>query len=48
MSAAFTPRVDILPEAPRRLWPELRKAVQDVDPENLPKLNPIRKWQEGA
>jgi Nucleotidyl transferase AbiEii toxin, Type IV TA system len=27
---------------------DLAKAVQDVDPENLPKLNPIRKWQEGA
>jgi Nucleotidyl transferase AbiEii toxin, Type IV TA system len=24
------------------------KAVQSVDPENLPSLNPIRKWQAGA
>ncbi len=27
---------------------DLVKAVQDVDPENLPTLNPIRKWQAGA
>ncbi len=27
---------------------DLVKAVQDVDPENLPILNPIRKWQAGA
>jgi hypothetical protein len=27
---------------------DLVKAVQDVDPENLPTLSPIRKWQAGA
>jgi hypothetical protein len=27
---------------------DLVKAVQDVDPENLPTLNPIRQWQAGT
>lgn len=27
---------------------DLVKAVQDVEPENLPTLNPIRKWHAGA
>jgi hypothetical protein len=27
---------------------DLVKAVRGVDPENLPTLNPIRKWQAGA
>lgn len=27
---------------------DLVTAVQDLDPENLPTLNPIRKWQAGA